>query len=211
MSRTAAARSRAATRLAPEQRRAQILAAARGLFSTRPFHDVSTADVARAAGVTRGLVHHYFGGARDVYVAVLGEIAAAGVIVPGGDPSLPREQRVARNVDTWLDIVERNREAWLATAAQGDAIADPEIRDLIESGREAAVERILRANADLIADTPRARFALRSLLGLNQAACRQWLAGKATRAQTHALLTRSFLALVERVIPAVEAADGGTG
>jgi AcrR family transcriptional regulator len=198
----------ARTRLAPDERRAQIVAAARGLFAARPFHDVSIADIARAAGVTRGLVHHYFGGVRDVYLAVLGEIAEAGVIVPGGDPELPREERVARSADSWLDIVERNREAWLATAAQGDAIADPEIRELIEAGREAAVERMLRANADTVADTPEARVVLRSLLGLNQAACRQWLAGRATRAETHALLTTAFLALIDDVIPAVEAVGG---
>ncbi len=199
------ARTSSRSRLAPEERRAQIVAAARGLFAARPFHDVSIADIARAAGVTRGLVHHYFGGVREVYLAVLGEIAEAGVIVPGGDPELPREERVARNADTWLDIVERNREAWLATAAQGDAIADPEIRALIEGGREAAVERILRANADTLTDTPQARVVLRSALGLNQAACRQWLAGQATREETHALLTTAFLALIDEVIPAVEA------
>ena len=39
----------ARTRLAPDERRAQIVAAARGLFAARPFHDVSIADATKRA------------------------------------------------------------------------------------------------------------------------------------------------------------------
>ena len=48
-------------RLDPGQRREQILDAANALFAERAYDEVSIEDIAGAAGVTRGLVHHYFG------------------------------------------------------------------------------------------------------------------------------------------------------
>ncbi len=65
------------SRLDPAQRREQILDAADALFAERAYDEVSIEDVARAAGVTRGLVHHYFGGRKDVYLALVERIGAA--------------------------------------------------------------------------------------------------------------------------------------
>ena len=64
------------SRLDPGQRRDQILGAASALFAERAYDAVSIDDVARAAGVTRGLVHHYFGGRKDVYIALLARLGA---------------------------------------------------------------------------------------------------------------------------------------
>lgn len=177
---------------------------ARHLFATRPYSDVTTADVAREAGVTRALVHHYFGGIRDLYLAVLGEMTAALVDVPGEIEGTTREERVARNISDWLDIVDAHRETWLAIAVHGMAIPDPEIRALIESGREAGISRSIEANRDLISDTPAARLAIRGFLGTQAAICAEWLAGHATREETETLLTRAFLDVVEHQIPALE-------
>ena len=54
------------TRLDASERREQILEAANMLFAERGYDEVSIEDIAVAAGVTRGLVHHYFGGRKDV-------------------------------------------------------------------------------------------------------------------------------------------------
>ena len=68
--------SRKFSRLDPAQRRDQILDAAGALFAERSYDEVSVEDIARAAGVARGLVHHYFGGRNDVYVALLERLGA---------------------------------------------------------------------------------------------------------------------------------------
>ena len=44
-------------------------------------------------------------------------------------------------------------------------------------------------------------IALRSYFGFNQAACRQWLTGHATRTQTHHLLTNTLHHLLQTTIP----------
>ena len=64
------------SRLDPGQRREQILDAANALLAQRPYDEVSIDDIANAAGVTRGLVHHYFGGRKEVYIALLERLGA---------------------------------------------------------------------------------------------------------------------------------------
>ena len=64
------------SRLDPGQRREQILDAANALFSERGYDEVSIEDIASSAGVTRGLVHHYFGGRKEVYIALLERLGA---------------------------------------------------------------------------------------------------------------------------------------
>ena len=64
------------SRLDPGTRREQILDAANALFAERGYDEVSVEDIASAAGVTRGLVHHYFGGRKEVYIALLERLAA---------------------------------------------------------------------------------------------------------------------------------------
>ena len=64
------------SRLDPAERREQMLDAANDLFAERGYEEVSVEDIARSAGVTRGLVHHYFGGRKEVYIALLERLDA---------------------------------------------------------------------------------------------------------------------------------------
>src|SRR5688500_20249869 len=77
-----APRARRWERLGPDERRAQILRAARGLFAHQPYAAVSMEAIAVAAGVRRGLVNHYFGAKRDLVIeevrAMLATFATAG-------------------------------------------------------------------------------------------------------------------------------------
>src|SRR5947209_20620808 len=58
-------------RLDHDERRRQILLVARRLFSERNYDAVSTSEIAREAGVARGLLHHYFGTKRELYLEVV--------------------------------------------------------------------------------------------------------------------------------------------
>src|SRR5881275_85492 len=112
-------------RLEPAERRAEILAAARHLFGARSYASVSTSDIAEAAGVARPLINHYFGGKRELYLEVVRQL----MIVPLPDTTM--EERLAIGVERWLDMVERNRDAWLT-------VIGPE-----SAGRDSEIERIM--------------------------------------------------------------------
>ena len=57
-------------RLTVDARREQLLGLGMELFSTRAYEEVWIEEIAERAGVSRGLLYHYFPTKRDFYVAV---------------------------------------------------------------------------------------------------------------------------------------------
>jgi AcrR family transcriptional regulator len=180
------------SRLDPGQRHEQILDAANALFAERAYDEVSIEDIATAAGVTRGLVHHYFGGRKEVYVGLLerlGTLREERLAPPVGRSA---RARVADDVSRWLDWTETNRTIWLATIARGEDIADPDARRVVSDLVRRAVALVAARHADIAQDSPRLRYALECWTGLNRAATRRWLLGEATREATHELLASTL-------------------
>jgi AcrR family transcriptional regulator len=64
------------TRLDPDARRAQLVALGLRMLSTRPLDKVAIDDIAAEAGISRGLLFHYFPTKRDFHVAVARAAAA---------------------------------------------------------------------------------------------------------------------------------------
>ncbi len=200
------------TRLGPEVRREQILAAAQGLFEERGYDVVSMSDVADAAEVTRGLVHHYFGSKRDLYMEVVRALLAEAPDLVGPDQAASVEEMVQRNANAVLEYFSANRGLLLAIAPSADlARRDPEVAALADSAREAAVDQVVANHFGGSDAPPEVRLVIRSFLGLVEAASREWLfRRRASRAQVEALLTQTMLALMRDALPAVMAADKRT-
>src|SRR3954447_7937116 len=157
-------------RLSAEQRREQILDAANDLFAERGYEAVSIEHIASSAGVTRGLVHHYFGGRKDVYLGLLeriGTVREAELRPPAGRSA---RARVADTVSRWLDWTETNRMVYLGTVAPGEDVIDPDVRRLVAELRHRAVAVLAQFHADIAQDSPRLRYALDCWTGLNRAA-----------------------------------------
>src|SRR6187431_2729101 len=103
-----------------------MLDAANDLFAERGYEKVSVEDIAKAAGVTRGLVHHYFGGRKDVYLALLERLEAVREDSLRQPVGRTARARVADSVSRWLDWTEANSTIYLGTIAPGEDLADPE-------------------------------------------------------------------------------------
>src|SRR4029079_4397022 len=162
-----------------------MLDAANDLFAERGYEEVSVEDIARAAAVTRGLVHHYFGGRTEVYIALLERLDAlreGSLRQPEGRSA---RARVADTVSRWLDWTEANRLIYLGTIAPGEDIADPEVRRVVANLRGRAVAVLTDFHADIAEDSSRLRYALECWTGLNRAATRRWLTGESTRETQH--------------------------
>ena len=176
----------------PRQRREQILDAANALFAERAYDEVSIEDIASAAGVTRGLVHHYFGGRKDVYIALLERLGTQREERLRPPVGRGARARVADTVSRWLDWTDANRTIWLATMAHGEDIADPDVRQVVADLVRRAVALLAAFHADIAEDSPRLRYALECWTALNRAATRRWLRGEATRDATHELLASTL-------------------
>ncbi len=193
------------TRLESDQRRAQILDCARRLFSERHYGAVSLAQVAREAGVTRGLLHHYFGTKRDLYVAVVRSMVTPPADLLADLPAGDRGTVLAHAVDLFLDAVRANRETWLATVGAQGFGRDAEMEAVLEEAREATAERVIELVRPGARPSAELRAAIRAYAGFAEAASVDWLQRRRlTRAQVHALLLGTLTALVDDVVPALQ-------
>src|SRR3954469_2431451 len=150
--------SRSFSRLDPGERRDQILDAANALFAERAYDEVAIEDIASSAGVTRGLVHHYFGGRKEVYIGLLERIGAQREDQLRQPMGRSARARVADTVSRWLDWTEANRTIWLATIAHGEDLADPDVRRVVADLVERAVSLLATFHADIAQDSPRLRY-----------------------------------------------------
>src|SRR3954465_5187372 len=79
------------SRLHSDERRRQLLEAGARVFTEHPHDDAPLAPGPRAAGISKGLLYHYFPSKRDLFVATL-EAAAAQlqrVTQPNPEPPVP--------------------------------------------------------------------------------------------------------------------------
>ncbi|MEV6967440.1 TetR/AcrR family transcriptional regulator [Hamadaea sp. NPDC051192] len=189
-------------RLEPDARREQILACAVRLFGERPYAEVSTTDIGNAAGVARGLINHYFGTKKGLYlesVRVLVTIPAVAVEqLPQGDLAT----RVDASVAWFLDVVSRHSRSWLAAVDGGGVGRDPDVERVLAEADEVAVDSILVAVGLAESTRTEVRAMIRAYCGLAKATAREWLErGALDRKQAHRLLATTLVALVEQVIP----------
>ncbi|MFC6704743.1 TetR/AcrR family transcriptional regulator [Flexivirga alba] len=195
-----------ARRLEPDARREEILACAIRLFGERPYVAVSTTELAEASGVTRGLIHHYFGTKRGLYL----DVVRAMVLVPNIDDSIgstgSMTERVERSVDWFLDTVASHGGTYVAVTGPEGIAADPEVERILASADDIAARKILQAvgfGSDSTAQSPE-RAALRAYCQLAKGAVREWLRSEAlSREQARRLLTDSLLAIVDSVLPSL--------
>lgn len=196
------------TRLGPEARREQIREAARQLFEDAGYDAVSMSDVASAAGVTRGLVHHYFRSKRELYLEVVRSVLGEAPTLQRPDDGGSLDETVQRNANLVLDYLSGNRGMLLAIAPSGDLGRDPEVAALADAARESAIDQMIANHFGDAEAPPEARLVIRAFFGLVEAACREWLfRSRATRPQVEALLARGILALMREALPAVMTAD----
>jgi AcrR family transcriptional regulator len=198
------------TRLEHDERRAQILACARRLFSERHYGAVSLEEIAREAGVARGLLHHYFGAKRGLYVEVVRSMVTPPSDLFDSDATAgaDRDEVLAEAVDRYLDAVRSNRETWLATVGAQGFGRDAEVEAVLEEAREDTAERVIAlVRPSGGRPTRELRALIRAYAGFAEAATVEWLLRRRlTREQAHELLLGSLTALVDQVLPRVEAA-----
>ncbi|GAA3242389.1 hypothetical protein GCM10010468_80080 [Actinocorallia longicatena] len=140
--------------------------AASELFSTRAYDEVTTAEIARRAGVAYGLIAHHFVNKRGLYLATVNAAAerlrAVQEAPPeGGTPAELLRNAVARHVA----YMDDNSAGFLALMRGGNG-SDPEVRAIIEGLRWEGAARILRALGAAEPVRPTLRAAMRGWVGL---------------------------------------------
>jgi AcrR family transcriptional regulator len=197
-------RPRRRVRLDNDRRRAQLLGLARRAFSDRSYDEVSIDDLARLAGISKGLLYHYFPTKRDLYVAGLREIADELVdAVTRVAADLAPAERVRASVDAYLEHIARHSRAFVALM-RGGIGSDPEVATVVDRVRTRRFDELLAGSSvrSLVPGDARAETAMRGWLGFVEAASIDWCANpRLSRAQLGELVTAALRAILGVVAP----------
>ncbi|MEA2269091.1 MAG: hypothetical protein QOC64_1701 [Solirubrobacteraceae bacterium] len=186
------------SRLSTDARREQLVRLGTEIFSERPFDEVSIDDIAAAAGMSKGLLYHYFPSKRDFYVAVVRHAAEEMQALTEPDPALAPLDRVAAALDRYLEYVETHARGY-ATVLRAGIGTDPAVGAIVEGVRGAMAGRLLADLRGAGGPTapPALRIAVRGWVGLVEAASLDWLEHRdLTRAQLRDLLVASLTGAV---------------
>lgn len=192
--------SSARVRLRPDTRREQLLDLGVRLLSTRSLEELSIDLLAEEAGISRGLLYHYFGNKQDFHLAVVRR-AVADLLEQTAPPDLADPlERLRVGEAAYLDYVVANHEGYLSLVkgAQGGNEA---LREIYEETRAALTERIFVESGGLVVDTPAARLMVRGWAALSEELVLDWVHDPrgVSREELLDALTASLPALVALV------------
>jgi AcrR family transcriptional regulator len=182
--------------LAPRARRELLVAAAREVFHRRSYHDASMEEIARAAGASKGLFHHYFGGKRGLYLAYLRDetermLARMTSVVP----RTPSVETLAASIDEFLSYVEDNPVGY-SSLLQGANGSDRKVNRMVLQARDRYVKHTLGIIAPGGA-TVAQEMAVRGWIGCIEGATLHWLRVRVpTRAALASFLVSALLVLL---------------
>jgi AcrR family transcriptional regulator len=182
-------------RLDPDARRRQLLEAGFEMIQTRPFTQVTADEVARAVGVSKGLVFHYFPTNRDLQVAVVRVAAAELLSRLNVDPELPAEQRLGAGLEAFVTFIETQPANYLAVARSVGS--DPALLAVFEETRSAVVDLILAAIGLAGSPPPGLRIVIRGWIAMVEESVLHWLEGSTVpRDQLLGFLQRAAAAML---------------
>ncbi|PPJ10976.1 TetR/AcrR family transcriptional regulator [Nocardia cyriacigeorgica] len=195
-------------RLSPDQRRAQLIELGVKMLGERAIEDISISEIAAMAGISRGLLFHYFPTKQDFQLEVVRHANAELLMRVAPDPELGLFDMLRDSVSRYIDYVSENRTSYLALL-RGPASSSPDLVALVEQTRNAIVDIIL-TQVPMSAeerDHPRLVLAVRGWIAFTEESTLSWLRNETiARDDLIDLLVESLLALSMAVNPALAAA-----
>ncbi|MGF7121053.1 TetR/AcrR family transcriptional regulator [Rhodococcus sp. TAF43] len=146
------------TRLSPQERRAQLIDLGVRMLAERTLEQISVEDIADRAGVSRGLLFHYFASKHDFHVEIVRHTSAE--MLDRTAPNLDLQPiEILRDVmASYVDYVSENRDTYVSLL-RGTASGDPAMREVFEQTRAEMARRVVEQLPTLGIE-PDARIAL---------------------------------------------------
>ena len=129
-------------RLPADDRKKQLVRIGLMMLRTRPIHELSIDDIAGQAGISRGLLFHYFPSKRDYYVAVISAAGRRLLRVTKPDESLPPEKKLRELLTQFVAFIERRRAAYISFV-RGAAGGDDFVVEVYDETRARLTTRVL--------------------------------------------------------------------
>ncbi|HEY5224291.1 MAG TPA: TetR/AcrR family transcriptional regulator [Microbacteriaceae bacterium] len=188
------------TRLAPDERYAQLVAIGVAFLVENPLDALTIEQLSARAGVSRGLLFHYFGSKQGLHREVVR--TARDSMLRATEP-LTELAPLDRLHDTLVRIVRfvRDHSGTFYSLVRGVASGDAEVREVVEQARLLQAERVIAVCLELgIADSELLRIALRSWVAFAEEVLVESALGTDMRSEAIVLfLERSVMAVADAV------------
>jgi AcrR family transcriptional regulator len=190
------------TRLPPEERRNQILDAARRVLVADPHRELSVELVAAEAKVSPALLFHYFGSKKKFQFAVIEAAATELMLRTAPDVSLPPDERLRSGIRAFVRAVLEVPQLYRATLLMS-AAGDPVVRALHSEVRQVFSHWVIEAVGQLgIETTPTLELACHGWQGYVEQILLTWIADPTVSpAALEHLCERSLEALLTTATP----------
>jgi AcrR family transcriptional regulator len=153
--------------------RQRLVDAAVELFAECSYDEVAVADICRAAGTAHGLLFHYFGNKRGIYLEAIRDTTNRLLRIHAQRPEIPPVERIRGAFTGQFRYLAAHRGLALRLVLGGRG-ADPEAWEVLEAGRW----RIIESWITLLGLDPQnqaLRMMIRSVVGAIDEAAVYWL------------------------------------
>lgn len=190
------------TRLSPDDRREQLLDLGVALLATRSLDELSIDLLAEEAGVSRGLLYHYFRSKQEFHRAVVRRTTDEMLALTAPDPALDALARLRAGLAAYIDYVEANFEPF-TSLVRGAASGDRFLREIYEEARGALTGRILESLGELgLSDSPATRLLVNGWAAMVEAAVITWVQDRqVTKEELLRILAAALPAVLEATAP----------
>jgi AcrR family transcriptional regulator len=160
-------------RLDVDERRAQLLEVGTELFTKHSFEQLSMAQIAREAGISKALLYHYFPSKEEFFKAALAEGAADLAQRTAPDESLPPLEQVRASTHAFVEWIGERGHAYAKLLESVGSV--PELRDTMTAIRDLTSTRILDGLVPGPERTPAKRAAVRAWLWFMDGVLLDWI------------------------------------
>ncbi|OKI02442.1 TetR family transcriptional regulator [Streptomyces sp. CB02923] len=191
-----------------QARRAELIATGRRLFADTSYDALSMDDIARQAGVAKGLIYYYFKNKRGYYLAIIEDAVAELARRAASTHDLPPMERVQHTIDGYLRYAQHHQAAYRAIVTGGVGF-DAQVLAIRAEVREQLLGTIAHAAWGRDEIPALARTALVGWLSSVEGVTLEWIARQELDRETVvSLLVRGLgdtLRLIEEFEPACPA------
>ena len=184
-------------RLPPDARRAQLIQLGVQMLATRRMEDLSVEALADEAGISRGLLFHYFRSKQEFHLEVVRACARELLERTEPDPHLQPLEQLRTSLGAYVDYVTQNRDVYVSLV-RGAASGDAAVRQVADETRTEQANRVLKhLDALGLPGAARTELAVRGWVAFCEEVVVSWLASD------QRLPHDELLALLANALPGV--------
>ena len=143
------------------------------MFAEHAYDDISTDDIAALAGISKGLLYHYFRGKKHFYVEVIRAAGQDLVAAMAPSPDAAPDTAMASSLIGFLSFVQSNQLLYRAVL-RGGLGSDREVFDVAEQVRREAMAHVADG-LGLAVEDPAIRARLYGWVGLAECLSLDWI------------------------------------